>query len=115
MYGTAALRGADGALGFVRCAVDFVGSARQAFAGASAFNQNIGGWNTASVTTMALACALPPSHACGVQPTSLLAAVVSAASGPRHRCEVAHLGCGRVPTQMLATSSRRCGSGLAQL
>ena len=27
------------------------GRARQAFAGASAFNQNIGSWNTASVTT----------------------------------------------------------------
>jgi surface protein len=51
MHGGAAWRGAAGALGCVRCGVDCVGSARQAFIGASAFNQNISSWNTASVTT----------------------------------------------------------------
>ena len=40
------------ARGFVRCGVDCVGSARQAFYSASAFSQNIGNWNTVSVTTL---------------------------------------------------------------
>ncbi len=46
-----AWRGTAGPLGCGCCGVDGVGSARQAFLGASAFNQNIGSWNTASVTT----------------------------------------------------------------
>jgi surface protein len=49
---------------------DGVGSARQAFYEASAFNQNIGSWNTASMTTMTNVRALVPSHACGAQPKS---------------------------------------------
>jgi hypothetical protein len=49
MYGAAAWRGTAGALGSVRCGVDGVGSARQAFGSASAFNQNIGSWNTFSL------------------------------------------------------------------
>jgi hypothetical protein len=70
-----AWRGTAGPLGCVCCGVDGVGSARQAFLGASAFNQNIGSWNTASVSIMeqclAFVRALVPSHACGAQPTSL--------------------------------------------
>ena len=62
--------GMAGALGFVHCAVDGCGVGSQAFYGASAFNQNIGSWNTAAVSNMAEACALLPSHACGAQPTS---------------------------------------------
>ena len=81
-----AWRGTAGGLGVVRCAEDFVGSARQAFRSASAFNQNIGSWNTASVSDMYLVCALVPSHACGAPSKSSLAAVVPAASGPRRRC-----------------------------
>jgi surface protein len=71
MYGAAAWRGTAGALGSVRCGVDGVGSARQAFGSASAFNQNIGSWNTASVTTMEGVRALVPSHTCSAQPKSL--------------------------------------------
>ena len=52
MYGAAAWRGTAGALGSVRCGVDGVGSARQAFYKASAFNQNIGSWNTFSLQTL---------------------------------------------------------------
>ncbi len=86
MHGGAAWRGAAGGLGVVRCGVDCVGSARQAFLSASAFNQNIGSWNTAAVTTMSTVRALVSSPACGAQPTSLLAEVVPAASGPRRGC-----------------------------
>jgi hypothetical protein len=66
-----AWRGTAGPLGCVCCGVDGVGSARQAFIGASAFNQDIGSWITASVSNMYKVCALVPSHACGAQPTSL--------------------------------------------
>jgi surface protein len=65
MYGAAVWHGTAGALGFVRCDVDGVGPALQAFYSAKAFNQNIGSWNTASVSNMNQACALLPSHACG--------------------------------------------------
>jgi hypothetical protein len=70
-YGTAAWRGTAGALGSVRCGVDGVGSARQAFYSASAFNQNIGSWNTARVDSMISVCALVLSHACGARPKFL--------------------------------------------
>jgi surface protein len=99
--------GLSGELGFARCGVDGVGSARQAFIGASAFNQNIGSWNTARVTTMDSVGALPPSHACGVQPTSLLASVVPAASGPG-----TDVGW---PTSDVGDSRRRCGCVQAQM
>jgi hypothetical protein len=127
MHGGAAWRGAAGGLGVVRCGVDCVVSARQAFLSASAFNQNIGGWTTAAVTTMSQACALVPSPACGAQPKSLLAAVVPAASGPWQMWEwpTSDVGesrrrCGRVPAQMWecrgrVVSRRRCGTGSAQL
>ncbi len=82
MYGAAAWHGTAGGLGVVRCAVDGAGWARQAFDGASGFNQNIGSWNTASVSNMASVRALVPSPACGAQPTSLLAVAVPAASEP---------------------------------
>ena len=58
------------ARGFVRCVMDCVGSARQAFDAASVFNQNIGSWNTAAVTAMSGVRILVPSHACGVPWTS---------------------------------------------
>ena len=64
-------RGTASALGSVRCGVDGVGSARQAFYSASAFNQNIGSWNTARVDSMISVCALVLSHACGARPKSL--------------------------------------------
>jgi hypothetical protein len=86
---------------FGRCAVDCVGSARQAFEKASAFNQNIGGWSTAAVTEMSLACALPPSHACGAQPTSLLAVVVPAQAVPAQMWGW--------PTSDVRESQCRCG------
>jgi surface protein len=96
MYGAAVWRGTAGALGFVRCGVDGVGSARQTFYNAPAFNQNIGSWNTASVTTMQSVRALVPSHACGAQPKSLS----QQWSGRR---------CGRVPAQMLASPGADVG------
>ena len=71
MCGAVAWRGTAGALSSVRCGVDGVGSARQAFGSASAFDQNIGSWNTASVTTISDVRALVPSHACGARPKSL--------------------------------------------
>jgi len=71
MYGTAAWRGTAGALGSVRCGVDGVGSARQAFSYASAFNQNIGSWNTARVDSMSSVRALVLLHACGARPKFL--------------------------------------------
>jgi surface protein len=51
-YGVA-WRGVARPAGSALCAALWTawGRARQAFAGASAFNQNIGSWNTASVTT----------------------------------------------------------------
>jgi surface protein len=113
MYGAAAWRGTASELGAVRCAMDGVGSARQAFWSASAFNQNIGSWNTAAVTTMSNVRALALSHACGAQPTSLLAAVVPGAD-----VGMAHLGCGRVAVQMWASpgagSWPRCGSTVSE-
>jgi surface protein len=109
MNGAAAWRGTAGALGCGCCGVDFVGSARQAFAGASAFNQNIGSWNTASMTTMSTVRALVSSPECGAQPTSLLAAVVPAASGPGADVGMAHLGCARVAVHMWTCSSGGVG------
>jgi surface protein len=108
MYGAVAWRGTAGALGFVRCSVDGVGSARQAFYEASAFNQNIGSWNTASMTTMATVSALLQLHASGRQPKTFpqqwsRPQVVSGAA-----VGMAHLGCARVPAQMWE-SPRRCG------
>jgi hypothetical protein len=82
MYGAVAWHGTAGGLGVVRCAVDGAGWARQAFMSASGFNQNIGSWNTASVSIMAGVRALVPSPACGAQPTSLIAVAVPAASEP---------------------------------
>ena len=114
MYGAAAWRGTAGALGCVRCAVDGVVSARQAFNQAIAFNQNIGSWNTAAVTTMARVRALVPSHACGARPKSLLEGVSRAQAVPGANVGMAHLGCGRVAVQMWASpgagSGPRCGS-----
>ena len=78
------------------------GAGSQAFDMASAFNQDIGSWNTAAVKDMSYVGALVPSHACGARPTSLLASVVPAASGPGADVGVAHLGCGRLPAQMWA-------------
>ncbi len=89
----------------MRCAVDGVGSARQAFDSASAFNQNIGSWNTAAVTTMSRVRILVPSHACGVQRTSFL----------QHRSRqqvVADVGW---PTSDKGESRRRCGRVLEQM
>jgi len=63
----AARCGVAGGLGFVRCGVDGVGSARQAFMSAYAFNQNIGSWNTAAVTDMSNVGALVPWHACAAR------------------------------------------------
>jgi hypothetical protein len=90
--GAAAWRGAAGALGFVRCALDYVGSARQAFNQALAFNQNIGSWNTAAVKDMSFVRALVPLHACGAPPTSF----AQQQSRPQvvPGADVAHLGCG---------------------
>jgi surface protein len=96
MYGAAVWRGTAGALGFVRCGVDGVGSARQTFYNAPAFNQNIGSWNTASVTTMQGVRALVPSHACGARPKSL------SQQWSRRRC-------GRVPAQMWASPGADVG------
>ena len=47
---------------FVRCGVDRLVVGSQAFYYASAFNANIGGWNTASVSNMNAVCTLPPSR-----------------------------------------------------
>ena len=110
-----AWRGTAGGLGVVRCAEDFVGSARQAFDSASAFNQNIGSWNTAAVKDMAGVLAVLPSPACGAQPTSLLAEVVPAACEPGADAGVAYLGCGASRGADVGVSRCRCGSGLAQL
>ena len=81
---------------FVRCGVDGVGSARQAFESASAFNQNIGSWNTAAVTTMAGVRALVPSRACGAQPMSF----------SQQRSPAQMWGW---PTSDVGKSRRRCG------
>jgi surface protein len=44
-------------LGFMQCGLfESVWLGPQAFYGASAFNENIGAWNTASMTTMASVC-----------------------------------------------------------
>jgi hypothetical protein len=110
-----AWRGTADRLGVVRCAEDFVGSARQAFDSASAFNQNIGSWNTAAVKDMAGVLAVLPSPACGAQPTSLLAEVVPAACEPGADAGVAYLGCGASRGADVGVSRCRCGSGLAQL
>jgi surface protein len=93
-------RGTAGALGCVRCCVDGVGSARQAFNGASAFNQNIGSWNTAAVKDMAQASTLVPSHACGMPPKSFSQQWSRRQVVPGADVGIAHLGCGRVPAQM---------------
>jgi hypothetical protein len=99
MYGAAAWHGKAGALGSVHYAVDRVGSARQAFFEAS-FNQNIGSWNTARVTIMFNVRALPPSHACGMQPESFSHQWSRPQVVPGADVGVAHLGRGRVPAQM---------------
>ncbi len=98
MFGAAAWHCTAGALGFVRFAVDGCGVGSQVFYSAKAFNENIGSWNTASVSNMGRACALLPSRATEV----LFAAVVPAASGPGADVGMARLGCGRVPVQVWA-------------
>jgi hypothetical protein len=114
MYGAAAWRGVAwrgtvGPLGCGCCGVDFVGSARQAFAEAWAFNQNIGSWNTAAMVDISVVRAIAPSHACSAQPTSLLAVVVPAASGPGADVGMAHLGCARVAVHMWTCPSGGVG------
>jgi surface protein len=94
-------RGSSGTLCFVRCGVDGVGSARQAFASASAFNQNIGSWNTARVSNIASVCALAPSRACGAQPMSL--------SQQWSRRQVVPAQMWGWPTSDVGESRRRCG------
>jgi surface protein len=97
-----AWRGTAGGLGIVRCAEDFVGSARQAFQSASAFNQNIGSWNTARVTIMSLVCALAPSQhaACNRSPFR--------SSGlPKQQVVPAQMW--GWPTSDVGESRRRCG------
>jgi hypothetical protein len=109
MYGATAWRGVARPAGsaFVRYGFDGVGSARQAFQQASAFNQNIGSWNIASVTTMFFVRALVPWHACGAQPTSLLAKVVPAQLVPAQML--------RWPSSDVGESRRRCGLVQAQM
>ena len=99
-YGGAAWRGTAGGPGVVRCGVDCEGLARQAFYEASAFNQNIGSWNTASVTDMSNVGALVPSPACGAQPKSLSQQWSRPQVVPGADVGMAHLGCGRVPAQI---------------
>jgi hypothetical protein len=101
MYGAVSLRGTAGALGSVRCGVDGVGSARQAFTSASAFNQNIGSWNTARVMYITQACDLVLSHACGARSKFLSAAVVPAQVVPAQMWGW--------PTSDVGKSRRRCG------
>ena len=95
-----AWRGAAGALGCVRCGVDGVGSALQALYATSAFNQNIGSWNTAAVTDMSNVGALVPSPACGAQPKSLSQQWSRQPVVPGADVAMARLGCGRVPVEM---------------
>ncbi len=99
-----AWRGVARPAGWAACAAlwgDGVGSARQAFFSAYAFNQNIGSWNTASVTTMAQACALVPSHTCGAHPKIF----VQQWSRPR----VVPAQMWGWPTSDVGESRRRCG------
>jgi hypothetical protein len=74
----------------------------------SAFNQNIGSWNTASMTTMASVRALLPSHASGRQPKTVSQQWSQWQVVPGADVGMAHLGCARVAVQMWA-SPRRCG------
>ena len=100
----------------LRCGLRGVGSAlsRQVFRSASAFNQNIGSWNTAAVTDMSTVRALVPSPACGAQPKSLSQKWSQPQVVPGADVGMAHLGCGRVAVQMWASpgvgSGPRCGS-----
>jgi surface protein len=91
----------------VRCSLDGTGSARQAIYYAEAFNQNIGSWNTASVSNMYQVCALVPSHACGVRPKSFRS------SGPGRKRSPAQMW-GR-PTSDVGESRRRCGRVQARM
>ena len=58
--GIGVARRARSASDAVRCGPRVVGT--QAFYYAKAFNKNIGGWNTASVSNMNAVCTLPPSR-----------------------------------------------------
>ena len=70
--------------------VDRVRFGSQAFNGASAFNANIGAWNTASVTTLNYVCAAFPARAARHRRRDALGRVVGAARavvrGSDRRC-----------------------------
>jgi surface protein len=57
----------------------------QAFSSTSAFNANIGGWNTASVKDMSLVCALRPLRAMR-RANVVLTRQWPGASSPRRKC-----------------------------
>jgi TPR repeat protein len=74
----------------------------QAFSSTSAFNANIGGWNTASVSNMKGVCELRPLGIAAAQPKC------GRGSGPAQAVAAQKVGC--TPKQMWANPGSRCGS-----